>query len=441
MRHPAHSPNLRVWLFTVMLLTGLITLLASLYFLKARHGDSVFALSNFIGPTTHSLLTQGDFHFQSDEIGTTGQAMDFRGARMPGPPMFLAMGVSLLGTDAILPNALLKAIVCLVVFWGATVCLTRLLAPAPGWLVPLAAVLPFCLSPVLANAVNVQVEEGYAYSFIALAFVLSVMRFNGWQSHLGVSVLLGVSLAWIYLTKSSYILLAMAFAMAGLVSGRGVLHRLLPLAVVTAAVLGWGLFQSQHAGHFSVGTSLDGINLHKGNHGAFLSLYPPKPGEVLDAYDDTLNRGQFYSSEWLFDAAHKREALAYMQAHPWATFRAMLLKAQVFFLSLQKTGSFQSVGLHHIWETGSLLLFRCVNLAGWVLALAGLVRSHSRAAWRATCCLFLALQLSVAAPYMLGFSYTRHASVLVLPAFFFVALAMAEALRGRLLSTNSHLSA
>lgn len=441
MLQPAHSPNSRAWLCIVVLLTGLITVMASLYFLKARHGDSVFALSNFIGPTTRSLLEQGDFHFQSDEIGTTGQPMDFRGARMPGPPMFLAMGVSLLGTDAILPNALFKAIVCLIVFWGAVVCLTRLLAPAPAWLLPLVAVLPFCLSPVLANAVNVQVEEGYAYSLIALAFVLSVMRFNGWQSHLGVSVLLGVSLALTYLTKSSYILLAMALGLAGLVSGRGLMHRLLPLAVVVTAVLGWGLFQSQHAGHFSVGTSLDGINLHKGNHAAFLQLYPPKPGEVLDAYDDTLNRGQFYASEWLFDAAHKREALAYMQAHPWATFQAVLLKAQVFFLSLQKTGSFQSVGVHHVWETGSLLLFRCVNLVGWALALTGLMRGDARAAWRATCCLFLALQLSVAAPYMLGFSYTRHASVLVLPAFFFAALAIAEVLRGRLFSTKSHLRA
>lgn len=432
------SKKSRAVLSIVMLLTGLITVLASMYFLKARQGDSVFGLSNFIGPTTKSFLTHGDFHFQSDEIGTTGHPMDFRGARMPGPPVFLAMSISLLGTDAILPNALFKAIVCLVVFWAAVAWLAHLLDSSPRWMLPLAAVLPFCLSPVLANAVNMQVEEGYAYSLIALAFVLSVLRFNGWQSHLGVSVLLGASLAMAYLTKSSYILLAMALGLAGVVSGRGWLHRLLPLAAVVAAVLGWGLLQWQYAGQFSIGTSLDGINFHKGNHEAFLTLYPPKPGEVLDAYDDTLNHGQFYASEWTFDATHKHEALAYILANPWATVHAVVVKAQVFFLSVQKTGSFQSVGLHHIWETGSLLLFRGVNLAGWVLALLGLLRPGCRAGWRATCCVFLALQLSVAAPYLLGFSYTRHASVLVLPAFFFLTLAYAEVLRTRQLSPKRH---
>ncbi len=45
-----------------------------------------------------------------------------------------------------------------------------------------------------------------------------------------------------------------------------------------AAPVGWATWQHHASGRYSLGTSIDGINLHKGNDAVFLEHYPPRTG-------------------------------------------------------------------------------------------------------------------------------------------------------------------
>ena len=83
-------------------------------------------------------------------------------------------------------------------------------------------------------------------------------------------------------------------------------RRLLVTGLVMLAPVGWALHQHHASGRYSVGTSLDGINLHKANHAEFLQLYPPAKGGTLDEHDKDLNAGMRFGDEWSFNDYHAR---------------------------------------------------------------------------------------------------------------------------------------
>ena len=77
-----------------------------------------------------------------------------------------------------------------------------------------------------------------------------------------------------------------------------------------------------------MGTSFDGINLHKGNNAGFLEHYPPAHGDSMDWYDFELNRGLYFGDEWSFNDYHRRAALDYLRTHPRETLEGDLPQAE-----------------------------------------------------------------------------------------------------------------
>jgi hypothetical protein len=199
-------------------------------------------------------------------------------------------------------------------------------------------------------------------------------------------------------------------------------------AIVLLAPLGWGMVQYGASGHFSLGTSLDGINLRKGNNAMFLARYPPQPGIDLDIYDTELNRGVSFRDEWSFDAYHRTLAKEYIKTHPADTFRGSLVKASVYFLSITKYGTESRHGLIGRIEQAGMLLFR---LLFWVaLAVALYSALSGNGVGRKQGIVYLVLVASCALPYLVGFAYMRHVLVLIYPTvLFFCTFFCATAVR------------
>ncbi|MDR3572621.1 MAG: hypothetical protein P4L50_02055 [Anaerolineaceae bacterium] len=266
----------------------------------------------------------------------------------------------------------------------------------------------------LGDVVNLQVEEGYTYSFLALATAIILFLPNAEKRRTVWLVCFALSVDGLYFAKSSMILAAAVLLLALWLSLRRVGDIIMVTALVAAAPLTWGLVQYHASGHFSLGTSLDGINLHKGNNGAFMNRYPPKPGTTLDVFDSELNRGLHFNDEWSFDAFHKQAAVAYIRTHPMETLSADARKAGVFFLSLTKYGSGASHGLTRVLDSTGMAIFRFLLWCSLAISFYSVV--SGKGVGRVNGGFFIVLVVACGLPYVLGFAYTRHAVVLFYPA-------------------------
>lgn len=409
------SANRRLFLL-LLAITVTLSVFAVLLFDHANAHISVFTLSNLVGPTAQTLLHGHGLNVCTDAMGTPGNPICFHAARMPLPSAVVALGARLLG-DHLIPIALLKALLLLLPLEAAIALACRRLSwkPRRRSISAILLAVPFLLTPFLADVVNLQVEEGYTYSLLALAFALLLFPPRTHRASLAEPAIFGLAAAALYLAKS-----AMAPAVAVLTILYVVQRRRQPaqaalaLLLVLAAPAGWSLWQHHTSGRFTLGTSLDGINLHKGNDDTFLAHYPPPPGTTLDQYDADLNRGHTFPNEWTFNDFHQRAAILFLRTHPAATAQALERKLVAILFTTRKLGSDPAHGPMAILETLGILTFRLLLWTALLLSLSNLLANkppHARFAATA----FLLLVAAVALPYLIGFAYTRHVSVLLYP--------------------------
>jgi hypothetical protein len=195
--------------------------------------------------------------------------------------------------------------------------------------------------------------------------------------------------------------------------------------------LGWAVHQHHASGRYSVGTSFDGINVHKGNNAGFLEHYPPPHGDSMDWYDFELNRGLYFGDEWSFNDYHQRAALDYLRAHPRETLEGDLRKLNVLFFSVEKYGGTASHGVTRTIEDVGLVVFRLILWTAVVWAIYVLARTKdmdrkSERSLRVASGLFLAVVGACALPYVAGFAYTRHVSILIYPTALFCCRVLCE---------------
>lgn len=379
----------------------------------------LFSLANGVGPTVQSLLQGNGLLLVTRGMGTD-TPLTYHAARMPLATLVVAAGVRLFGPDGTFPVALMKTVLFLVPLWGA-MCLVlyRGYNRQQRWPILLLLLLPFSMLPFLADVVNLQVEEGYCYSLLALAVAMVLVPLpasgerNGLKPLLYAAVLAS-SLDALFLTKSSMIAAVAVLTVFALWQFRSNAARAVLLLLICAAPIGWALHQQSVSGRLSLGTSLDGANLHKGNNDKFLARYPPRSGDNLDHYDPELNAGIDFKNEWDFNDYHKHAAIQWMKANPALAVQADVRKAIVFFASVHKVGSADVAGTAlALVETCGMILFRLLLLASVVCCAAALVTNS----WpgRVDALMFFLLLGATAAPYILGFAYTRHASILIYP--------------------------
>jgi hypothetical protein len=207
--------------------------------------------------------------------------------------------------------------------------------------------------------------------------------------------------------------------------------RWLVVVLVAAAPLGWAMHQHQASGRYSVGTSFDGINLHKGNNAGFLEHYPPRHGDSLDWYDFELNRGLYFGDEWSFNDYHQKAALDYLRAHPRETIEGNVRKINVLFFAVEKSGGTATYGVMKLIEDTGMVVFRLMLWIAILCAIYILFRMRdtnhrSHRSLRVASGIFLAVVAASALPFLAGFAYTRHASVLIYPAALFCCRMLIE---------------
>jgi hypothetical protein len=184
-----------------------------------------------------------------------------------------------------------------------------------------------------------------------------------------------------------------------------------------AATLGWGAYQRHAGGRFTLGTSMDGINLHKGNDAIFQREYSRWGDVDLDRFDGELNHGMHFADEWSFNDYHRSAALEYIKSHPRETLSGWMKKLNVFFVSTTQLGIAAEQRTDPVAYGFATIPFRLVFWAAIGLACLGLFRFRGLPQWESA--VFLAVVAAVALPYVLGFCYTRHASILIYPSVLF----------------------
>lgn len=412
-------------LLWLLLLVPLVMSLIGVWTLDhAKANNPLFSITNLIGPTAQSLLAGDGLVVCTEDMGTRGNPICFHAARMPMSAVVVALGFRLFG-DHYLRVAWFKTLLLLLpvelVIWLVWRC--RPLSSGRALLVVLLLLAPFAMTPFLADVANILVDEGYSYSFLALAAALLFFE-QALLTGLTRALLFAAAVDGLYLAKSGMqpvvVTLVLGFAMVE----RKRTLRWLVVALVAAAPLGWALHQYHASGRFSVGTSLDGLNLHKGNNAAFLEHYPPAHGESIDWYDFELSRGLHFNDEWTFSDYHWQASLDYMRTHPRETLQGVLRKFDVLFFSFQKYGGTGTRGVTRLGEDVGMVAFRLLLWTAIATAIYLLFRTRGCASsagesLRVSAAIFLAVVVACATPNLAGFAYTRHVSILIYPSALF----------------------
>jgi hypothetical protein len=419
-------------LLWLLLIVPVVMSLAGVWVLDhTKAHKPLFTMTNTVGPTTQSLLAGGGLTVCTEDMGTRGNPICFHAARMPMTAMVVALGMRLFG-DHYLRVACFKTLLLLLPLELAIYLVWRRL-PRSGWrrlLVVLLLLTPFAITAFLADVTNILVEEGYSYSF--LAFAVAVLFF-GWHLRPAARALLfATAVDGIYLAKSGMLPAVVVLVVGFLLVERRVGLRWLVMVLVAAAPMGWALHQHHASGRYSVGTSFDGINLHKGNNAAFLEHYPPRQGDSMDWYDFELNRGLHFSDEWSFNDYHQKAALDYLRAHPQETLKGDVRKINVLFFAVEKSGGTAAYDVTKLIESAGMVVFRLMLWAAILCAIYILFRGRDpdcgpdRGSLRVASGVFLAVVAACTLPFLAGFAYTRHVSILIYPAALFCCRVLCE---------------
>ena len=149
----------------------------------------------------------------------------------------------------------------------------------------------------------------------------------------------------------------------------------------------------------------------------------------MDWYDFELNRSLYFSDEWSFNDYHQRAALDYLRTHPRETLEGDVRKLNVLFFSVEKYGGTASHGVTRMIENAGMSAFRLVLWTAILCAIYLLFRARGleRKPLRVAAGVFLAVVAACALPFVAGFAYTRHVSVLIYPAALFLCRVLCEA--------------
>lgn len=402
---------------------SLLVVLASSIIFARRSSGSIFDLPDYMGDTANSLLHGHGLRACTDVGGLHGNVICYQAARMPLVPVFVA-ALAVLTHDHLQAAYFPKALLLMLPIWGAMVVSLRGLRGTSRKTYVVASallLLPFLVTCFVVDVENIFVEEGYTFSFLSLALAILLNK-DAVRSRVWRACLLGASLALLYLSKSSMMLACVVMLVAFFFVEKRWLWRMTSVGCLLLAMLGWGSYAKATSGRFTLGTSLDMLNLHIGNNPVFLGIYPPANGLNLDAqqdYNPNLAAGHSFSNEWDFYDFHHRTALRWMKEHPKEVFLGMLKKVQVYFFTFRKFSSGNWTGVFKLADRIGTVAFRLLLWTSLALAIAGLCRS-AQVPVRSHCLLFLSVVAACAAPHVIGFALTRHVSVLVYPCVLFL---------------------
>lgn len=384
--------------------------------LKGESAKRVFDISNYLGLAAQSFWEHRNFAVPMSGHDFAG-TVTFYAARMPVPPVLLAVAYALFHDNMALVHAFKTILLLLPLVAAASIAFRH---AQSKWLAAILLIIPFLIPNFIVFTTTLQIEEGYYYSFLALAVALLLFAAPQGMS-LRANVCFIIALNMLYFSKSSLRIACVFLLLLSCLRIRQWNRRILTAAFVLVPIMLWGAYLQGVSGRFTTGSSLDGFNLHKGNYAEFLDRYPPADNGYIDRWDQTLSPEHFFTHEWSYNDYHAKAAKDFILTQPVRAFRADLVKADVFWLSLRNIGS----GHHHDAFTRldlpNMLAMRAIMLAALALAIYYL-RHNSEL--RIEALVVLVLFAGISFPYIIGFALTRHAAVLIYPAALFLCRAL-----------------
>lgn len=381
---------------------------------------SIFDLHDFFGDLIRSLIIDGKYQGCYDEI--MGIAIEnrlcFQAPRMPLIPWFFYGAYQLLGDSPLAINFVKSVLVALLLGYSGCIVLRR---ATRKWVIMAILLIPFALPIFAINIVNVQVEEAYIFPLLSICITILIFIGRSVDSKHSVfdGVVFSISLVLLFYSKSSMQLVSLFLLIAFLVSSSNRTASWMATLICLPSIAAWPMYTWAKTGRVSFGTSLDGWHLHKGNNLGVIKHYPNKY-LTLDPYDKDIDPGRPFTNEWEFSDYHMQEALVYMSENMLEWLQITASKVWVLLFSLEKIGGAQYGGLVATIELLGLSVFR----AGFWLAIiiAGLtVVRRIRQTDRFSAIVFLGVAFLVSAPYIIGFAFTRHSSILIYPTFIYLA--------------------
>ncbi len=385
--------------------------------------DSVFRLCCWMGPLIRSLTVNHQYAQCSLDPIHPDQLFCLHAARMPVIPLLMASLAAItnhLWFAALVKNVLVTTPLALV-GWQYYTGLRHL----PRWIVVGGGLFALTFPGVVIFHFYLGAEECVLIGLLAFVWgYLPLARRDPLDRR---SLILAAVLNGLMcLTKSGMFPLAIlnAAAYALLTRRRAVAVGF--AGVIGAAMMSWGLYTLVATDHLTLGTSLDGYNLSKGNNEWTLGVY--RQGEELDNLSNWLwqlpaSEDRSLSGEWDYNAFFTRRALTFAREHPREELRLLALRFTRFYL-IAAPGQGQLPDLVRsgvrVIYLPYVLIFRLLLWAGLMTGLIQVLRHGPRAIGRGDAAVlipatYLVGVLIYSLPYLAGFAYWRHVTPIVIP--------------------------
>ena len=398
-------------------------------------------------PYVQSLITNG--HFAACDYSACDYAR-----RMPGVPYFLF--ILSFFTDGLRTAALIKAIALSGLLWLSyknvaayflvhSVMLRRVLFSLVAFL---------ALSPNLVkHAAMVDYEEGYVLELLAAAttstMFLVASNFKTSSALRYAAPIIAVSIAYLFkssmvviwvVTSSLVVCLALTAARLKLASGL--------IALALAAPSGWLLHNWTQGGKATIMSSYDGENAFRGWNVHTLDLYPDCTLDLLFQPISIcgLRTMQFpaeprradFATEWEWNDRYAQRARDWVINHQSEALKILGVKLYTVFLSVRIVPHYRVTdGANDTirtrveeWLSGLWLsLGRALEIV-W-LAVIGFLICFGDTRARRLAFTSLVIPLGYALPYVVGFGYERHFSLLIMLVTIGLIFSLPEAARLR----------
>ncbi len=398
-------------------------------FIYVPASASIFDLGFSFDPYVRSLYEGRGF------VSCIEQGCD-HSSRMPGIPYFL-YALSSFTTSLRVADLIKVVLLSGLVYLACRGLPERLTAQKPlHWALYLGLAAFIVFAPnLIKHAASAHYEEGYNLEILAIAaigmltlLISAPKEAKAWRYAMPI-----IAASAAYLFKSSMIMVWLAVALVVVFTAIASGRRLLGLGLVAlalAAPVSWFAHNYATGNRLSVMSSYDGENMFRGWNARTLAVYPHCSldilfarigvcmGKPIDLPEEKGREG--FASEWAWNDDYKKRAMDWIVQHPAEAVKTLGVKFYTVLLSPRLSPYRLTDGVsekarklpEEIFGTIWLSIGRVLEILALATGLYLIVRGDAQARRVGTASLMIIA--GYAAPYVLGYGYERHFSLLVM---------------------------
>jgi hypothetical protein len=405
------NSNLRSHFYIFFLIPGIIYAVTASF--AVSHFEnffnrSIYSFTYGFGPTVKALVENGSCRTFANGIAYTMH-------RYPLIPYFLYL-IHFFSTNAFIA-LIIKNIFTGLLFSYAT----YRVYTTWGKNAVVLLLIVFCSPQFLIHAFNIYHEEAFVSALLALISIFLCTPTKE-KKITRDDILFSIMSILFIMTKSSSIYIAIVLPVLWFIQRKTYPALWVSSGAVISAFLTIALYSFILNGTFTLESSLNGVNLYKGNNSKTLELYPRFTLDILDKTDPVITSPGIFANEWEYNRFYKDKTRAYIVHHPGQFLKGALIKTWALFLSIRPIGvSPERVKKNDIVLAVDLfitILHRCLFLMmcliGSVLLFFSVQLNH-----KVTALVILLFIFLYSGPFLIGFAYMRHYVPLMFPVLVF----------------------